>query len=355
MPTKALALLGATATALLTLALLPVLVAGTAPATSTACAGATLSGPVDVILATIRHLESGGDYTITARGSSASGAYQFLDSSWAGYGGYSRAHQAPPEVQDAKATELVNHVLAANSNDVSLIPVAWYIGHIPPPGSAEWDTVPAPGAGNRLTPRQYQQRWMDVYRTKLADLNGSARPSSDAPATTSAPTTCPAAGAGTVVDGDWALPGPREVVDATADQLDNPHHDYPAWDWGIPTGTPVYAIRGGTVAALTTYPRNCYGADSCVKCGLGVTINDDHGVTWTYCHGSAQHVNQGNTVAAGQQILTSGNSGNSTGPHLHLSITAGGRDRCPQPLMASLYRDGKGIDVDALPTSGCSY
>ena len=55
------------------------------------------------ILATIRTLESGGDYTAASRTSSASGAYQFVDSTWSGYGGYPRAKDAPPAVQDAAA------------------------------------------------------------------------------------------------------------------------------------------------------------------------------------------------------------------------------------------------------------
>jgi hypothetical protein len=112
------------------------------------------------ILTTIRSMESGGDYTVTVTTSTASGAYGFLDSSWGGYGGYARARDAPPAVQDAKAAELAAYILGRNGGDVSTIPVSWYIGHVPV--GAEWDTVP-PYPGNRLTPREYQDRWMKRY------------------------------------------------------------------------------------------------------------------------------------------------------------------------------------------------
>ena len=47
--------------------------------------------------------ESGGNYDAENAVSTASGAYQIIDGTWAGYGGYSHASDAPPAVQDAKA------------------------------------------------------------------------------------------------------------------------------------------------------------------------------------------------------------------------------------------------------------
>jgi len=348
MGTKALTVAAGGLAVLVGLAVLPLLATAAVDASGTCGARPVAAGPVGLIEATIRQVESGDDYTARAPGSSASGAYQFIDTSWAGYGGYARAYLAPPEVQDAKAAELIGTVLAAHDNDVSLVPVAWYLGHVPPPGSSEWDTVPAPEAGNRLTPRQYQDRWMAVYRTKL---EGTPSAASD-----TAPTDpCPPGGSASTLPGGWALPGPKALLDRTADQINAPHHDHPAWDWPIPVGTPVYAIRGGTVIGVSTNPYNCAGQTTCEACGLGVTIADAQGVRWTYCHGSALHVNQDQTVAAGQQILDSGNSGNSTGPHLHVGIQTNGVARCPQPLIASLYRDGAGLDPASLPTAGCTH
>ena len=305
--------------------LLPVVLAsGDAPPITTCTVG---GDALSTILATIRELESAGNYTARAKGSTASGAYQFLDSSWDDYGGYHSAWQAPPAVQDAKATEFATSILTKNGNDVGAVPVTWYIGHVPPPGSSEWDTVPFPKAGNKLTPRQYQARWLETYER----LGGSDS------------LTCGPLTSGEIVAEGWSLPGPRALLEATIDQLDNPHHSYPAWDWIIPTGTPIYAIRGGTVSYTSSWNHNWWeagcgarGGGDCSTCGIGLTITDAEGTRWTYCHGSIIHVTRGVSVISGQQVLTSGNTGRSGTPHLHLEINAGGLRRCPQPLANSL-------------------
>jgi D-alanyl-D-alanine carboxypeptidase/Transglycosylase-like domain len=165
---------------------------GDTASTAGACVdgSADVAGETDQIAATIRGRESGGDYRARAHGSTASGAYQFTDGTWAGYGGYARAWLAPPEVQDTKAAAHITSILAANNGDVTAVPVVWYIGYLPAPEDPAWDQVPSPGAGNQLTPREYQLAWLEDYGRRTAT----------APTGTPAPSTC-------------AVPAPRPGSD----------------------------------------------------------------------------------------------------------------------------------------------
>lgn len=114
------------------------------------------------ILATIRYLESRGIYTLPPNKGNASGAYQFIGSTWANYGGYAHAYLAPPHIQDERAAADVNKFLAQWNNDVSMIPVMWYL---PIAAREPWrmDVVPSPQHGNVLTIREYQTRWLGVF------------------------------------------------------------------------------------------------------------------------------------------------------------------------------------------------
>jgi len=82
-------------------------------------------------------------------------------------------------------------------------------------------------------------------------------------------------------------------------------------DIGCPVGTPVYATIGGDVRT----GRANWGA----AYGTMILINDNvDGSDWGYCHLSRSVVSEGQRVATGQLIGYSGNTGNTTGPHLHL-------------------------------------
>ena len=334
--------LGAVGAMLIGVTMLPALLTNGDPPPLTVCG--IEAGPIEVVLGTIRALESGGNYSAQARGFTASGAYQFLDSSWDGYGGYQRAADAPPATQDAKAAELVASILEQHDGDVSAVPVVWYIGHLPSADSPDWDAVPYPNAGNVLTPREYQARWLAKYEEGLAAAPPSAEEADNA--NLPAPGSCFGSSTATI-GGEWALPGPRELIDANPSALSAPHHDYPAWDWIIPANTPIYAVRGGTVATVHQWPHNWWangcGTNStgCQTCGIGLTIVDNDGTRWSYCHGTNLTVTLGDTVAAGQQIMWSGNTGRSGTPHLHIEIrTVDGQRQCPQPLLESLHRGG---------------
>lgn len=150
------------------------------------------------------------------------------------------------------------------------------------------------------------------------------------------------------VVGGYALPVPREAT--SYEMLGRPHHDYPAIDLPVPVGTPVYAVAGGTVIAITDDNR----------CGWGVFIAATDGATYGYCHASAVVVSEGSSARTGALLMRSGGarhapgSGSSTGPHLHLQIEVSEANRCPQPLLQALWH-GQVIPVGQLSETGCSY
>lgn len=85
-------------------------------------------------------------------------------------------------------------------------------------------------------------------------------------------------------------------------------------DWATPTGTAVVASCGGTVA------KAGWGSGY----GYVVYINHPDGRQTRYGHLSKVLVSPGQTVSQGQRIALSGNTGVSTGPHIHFEILING-------------------------------
>ena len=79
---------------------------------------------------------------------------------------------------------------------------------------------------------------------------------------------------------------------------------------------PVYAMAAGTVTHSGWFGTG----------GMAVIINHGGGIVSWYLHGSQLNVVQGQSVSAGQQIMISGNTGFSTGAHLHFQINVNSAD-----------------------------
>jgi len=92
------------------------------------------------------------------------------------------------------------------------------------------------------------------------------------------------------------------------------HHDYPAADIAAPEGTQLYALSDGSVTKSWTTPDP--------SCGIGFTIATTDGLVWTYCHLSFLEpaVVAGAQLTAGQPVGLVGQTGDATGPHLHLQL-----------------------------------
>lgn len=134
-------------------------------------------------------------------------------------------------------------------------------------------------------------------------------------------------GKATIAEGTWVLP------------LANPVHTSgfgPRWgrlhagdDFGVAVGTPLRSMSNGVV--VFAGQQSGYGTM--------VDIKYSDGTISRYGHMSAIHVSVGQQVSTGQTVGLSGNTGRSTGPHLHLEIHPGGG--APVPPQAWLA--GKGL------------
>ena len=90
-------------------------------------------------------------------------------------------------------------------------------------------------------------------------------------------------------------------------------------DFGVDEGTPVHAADGGVVVEAGWVS------------GYGYTVIIDHGngMSTLYAHNSEVAVSPGQTVSKGQVVSYSGNTGGSTGPHLHFEVRINGEPTDP--------------------------
>jgi murein DD-endopeptidase MepM/ murein hydrolase activator NlpD len=114
-------------------------------------------------------------------------------------------------------------------------------------------------------------------------------------------------------------------------------------DYGVPEGTPVYAVTDGVVEP-TGYDAPGFG--HYVK-----TSNSD-GAENFFGHLSRKLVEGGSRVKAGDLVGYSGNSGSSTGPHLHFEVRKGGNKLDPMSYLSGA--NANSLTAGAVPPSGDS-
>lgn len=102
------------------------------------------------------------------------------------------------------------------------------------------------------------------------------------------------------------------------------HHN--GVDLAAPTGAPIRSVADGLVVF----------ADSYAKYGNLVTIQHAGGLTTLYGHCETISVQPGQAVRAGQIIATVGNTGGSTGPHLHFETRIDGKPHDPDKFIPAL-------------------
>ena len=103
-------------------------------------------------------------------------------------------------------------------------------------------------------------------------------------------------------------------------------------DFIAETGTPIHAAAGGVVVAAEFHPQ------------YGYMIDLDHGneLTTRYAHCSRMFVKPGDVVRSGQKIAEVGNTGRSTGSHLHFEVRRSGVAQNPARfLQGPLHTAGR--------------
>jgi hypothetical protein len=100
-------------------------------------------------------------------------------------------------------------------------------------------------------------------------------------------------------------------------------------DIRMPMNTPLVAVTSGTIQ----WYKNS-------SAGTVVYLKGDDGNKYSYFHLNTRIARNGQRVQAGQVIATSGNTGNSTGPHLHFEVWWNGRKVDPRTFLSHTRTTG---------------
>ncbi len=122
----------------------------------------------------------------------------------------------------------------------------------------------------------------------------------------------------------WPLPAGGRITCHFGYRTDPAPSNHTGIDIALPTGNAIVAAKAGTVT-FAAYSSNGYGNY--------VDINHGDGSATRYAHCSKLYVTKGQKVKKGETIAAVGNTGWSTGPHLHFEIILNGKRVNPYPYI----------------------
>lgn len=120
----------------------------------------------------------------------------------------------------------------------------------------------------------------------------------------------------------WPVPSVRKISSGYGPRWGREHHGI---DIGAPRGTYVVAADDGIVI---------YSGDELGGYGNLTVISHGDGLFSVYAHTKKNFTVKGQRVHRGQVIATVGNTGRSTGPHLHFEIRHSGKAINPEKILA---------------------
>lgn len=214
------------------------------------------------------------------------------------------------------AAQIWRYCDTANPNIFSVMPFTSDFNH-------DWYAMDVQGAYPAILAQKHSAKWPNPYPT------GASVPPPN-------PSTDP-----TLI---WVPKYTGNITGFYGQDYGYPHE---GMDISAPVGTPIYAAYDGTVA-WSDYEPATYG--NYVR-----TYHPQLGVCFFYGHMSQRLVQTGNSVKRGQLLGYSGNTGNSSGPHIHFEVRAMNSDgsykvpKAGQPL----YRQNGRVDPLGFITGWC--
>lgn len=115
-------------------------------------------------------------------------------------------------------------------------------------------------------------------------------------------------------------------------------------DLAAPIGTPIHATADGTVHFAARIPAR--QNPSAAYYGNFVVLEHGNGVRTVYAHCDRLNVQAGDEVQRGEVIAWVGNTGRSTGPHLHYEVVVNGRPVDPELFVLDVDIPDRRVRVD---------